>query len=235
MASCPFKILSVPKTATLNEIKIAYRRLALQLHPDTNGGDKEKSEKFKVVTSAYNTLSNPTERRRYEEEQQQRPGVHHYDGRSGPSAYHYQHQPGGAHFNEEEWLAYNFGIGDDEFDFFGPETIIFDASTGTTHRTSKKPKGKKKKEQDFEDRFQEFTAEEIENIIRHSARTQRSPMSQKGPKGDGGRGGGGSQKRGSNPGRGGGSRGGGGGGGGGGGRGRGGGKKRNNDSDCVVS
>lgn len=240
MASCPFKILSVPKTATLNEIKTAYRRLALQLHPDTNGGDPIKSEKFKAVSSAYNILSNPVERRKYEQNQQQWPGMHNYGGRGGPNGFHYQPQAGD-NFNEEEWLAYHFGIDDEDFDFFGPETIIFDAATQKTRRTSRKQNGSKKSEQvhrRVEDSFQEFTPEEIENIIRHSARAQQSPMSQKGPKGsrnnfsrdsragDDVRGGG--QRRGGNPSSGGGGRGG---------KGNRGGKKKgqNGDMDCVVS
>jgi DnaJ-class molecular chaperone len=56
------KILSVGRNATVQEIKLAYRRLALALHPDTNGGDADKSEQFKKVNDAYSYLTDPKAR-----------------------------------------------------------------------------------------------------------------------------------------------------------------------------
>ena len=44
-----YAILGVPRNATLDEIKRAYRRLALKYHPDRNPGDKEAEEKFKEI------------------------------------------------------------------------------------------------------------------------------------------------------------------------------------------
>lgn len=61
-----YKILGVDETATLEEIKIAYKKLAIQYHPDLNSGDPEKEEKFKEIGEAYNILSNPESRAKYD-------------------------------------------------------------------------------------------------------------------------------------------------------------------------
>ena len=61
-----YAVLGVSSEATADEIKRAYRRLARQYHPDSNGGDPDAVERFKEVTRAYETLSNPERRRRYD-------------------------------------------------------------------------------------------------------------------------------------------------------------------------
>ena len=60
-----YNVLGVSKTATLKEIKKAYRKLALKYHPDRNPG-KENEEKFKEVSSAYEVLSDDSKRKRYD-------------------------------------------------------------------------------------------------------------------------------------------------------------------------
>jgi len=62
-----YDILGVPRTATPDEIKQAYRRLAIQHHPDKNLGNKQSEEKFKEVNEAYETLSNPQKRSMYDQ------------------------------------------------------------------------------------------------------------------------------------------------------------------------
>lgn len=61
-----YAILWVEKTASEEEIKKAYRKLAMQYHPDRNGGDKEAEKKFKEIGEAYGVLSNATKRKQYD-------------------------------------------------------------------------------------------------------------------------------------------------------------------------
>lgn len=62
-----YEVLEVTKTATVEEIKKAYRKKAIQYHPDKNPGDKEAEEKFKEAAEAYDVLSNPDKRSRYDQ------------------------------------------------------------------------------------------------------------------------------------------------------------------------
>lgn len=62
-----YKTLGVTKKATDEEIKKAYRKLARQYHPDRNPGDKAAEEKFKAVAEAYEVLSDPSDRKQYDQ------------------------------------------------------------------------------------------------------------------------------------------------------------------------
>lgn len=62
-----YEILDVNKNASAEEIKKAYRKKAIQYHPDKNPGDNEAEEKFKEAAEAYEVLSNPEKRQRYDQ------------------------------------------------------------------------------------------------------------------------------------------------------------------------
>ena len=62
-----YEVLGVEKTASVEEIKKAYRKKAIQYHPDKNPGDKQAEENFKEAAEAYDVLSDPQKRQRYDQ------------------------------------------------------------------------------------------------------------------------------------------------------------------------
>ena len=106
-----YEILGVSKTASADEIKKAYRKVAMQFHPDRNPGDKEAEEKFKEAAEAYEILSDADKRAKYD-----RFGHNAFGpGSGGGGAY------GGAGMNMDDIFS-QFGdiFGDDMFgSFFG--------------------------------------------------------------------------------------------------------------------
>lgn len=102
-----YEILGVVKSSSADEIKKAYRKVAMQYHPDRNPGDKEAEEKFKEAAEAYEVLSDQDKRAQYD-----RFGHAGVNGRGG----------GGAHGMNMDDIFSNFGdiFGDDIFgSFFG--------------------------------------------------------------------------------------------------------------------
>ena len=61
-----YQVLGVAKSASADEIKKAYRKLAIKYHPDKNQGKKEAEEKFKGISEAYAVLSDPEKRKQYD-------------------------------------------------------------------------------------------------------------------------------------------------------------------------
>lgn len=84
-----YTLLGVARTATADEIKKAYRKLAMKYHPDKNPGDKASEDKFKDVSEAYEVLSDAKTRKAYDQ-------FGHAGAQSGgPAAGYYQRGPGG--------------------------------------------------------------------------------------------------------------------------------------------
>jgi curved DNA-binding protein len=133
-----YKILGVNQDASEKDIKRAYRRLARQFHPDVNPGDKQAEEKFKKINEAYEVLSDPEKRTKYDRlgtswQQWQRTG-------RDPSQFDWSQwfsgAPGGAHVEWSGDLGDLFGgAGAGVFsDFFS--AIFGGVGGGTRTRTA---------------------------------------------------------------------------------------------------
>lgn len=100
-----YEVLGVSKSATEDELKKAYRKLAIQYHPDKNPGDKAAEEKFKEIAEAYGVLSDAEKRQRYDQ--------YGHQGMGGASGF------GGAGVNMEDIFSSVFGDDSPFGSFFG--------------------------------------------------------------------------------------------------------------------
>ena len=87
MAKDYYQTLEIDKTASADEIKKAYRKLAIKYHPDKNPGTKEAEERFKEISQAYEVLSDPEKRRQYDQFGHE---AYTQSGAGGGGAYDYQ-------------------------------------------------------------------------------------------------------------------------------------------------
>lgn len=100
-----YEVLGVSKNATEDELKKAYRKLAIQYHPDKNPGDKAAEEKFKEIAEAYGVLSDAEKRQRYDQ--------FGHQGMGGASGF------GGGGVNMEDIFSSVFGDDSPFGSFFG--------------------------------------------------------------------------------------------------------------------
>ncbi|HKP27701.1 MAG TPA: J domain-containing protein [Dongiaceae bacterium] len=116
----PYKVLGVNPSASDEDIKRAYRKLAKKLHPDLNPGNKRVEGQFKETTAAYDFLSDPDKRRKYDrgeiDENGQPRGFRYSNTRPGGGAQQQQQRRRGSGFGYEE----DGDFSEDLFgDFFG--------------------------------------------------------------------------------------------------------------------
>jgi curved DNA-binding protein len=90
-----YKVLGIEKNASQDEIKKAYRKLAMKHHPDHNPGDKNAEEKFKDINEAYQVLGDEEQRARYDQ--------------LGTSYNQWQQRGGQGNFNWEDWFTWQPG------------------------------------------------------------------------------------------------------------------------------
>jgi len=105
-----YKVLGVSKSATTEEIKKAYRKIARKYHPDVNPEDKEAEKKFKQVNEAHAVLSDPEKRKKYDQY-----GKDWEHAEAFEQARRQQSRRAGGHTHA---YAESFGGGDDFSDFF---------------------------------------------------------------------------------------------------------------------
>ncbi len=108
-----YEILGVGRTATTDEIRKAYRKLARKYHPDINPGDKAAEEKFKEISVAYEVVGDPEKRKLYDEfgEQGLSPGFDAEKARTYQQWQQQSAQTGGSYTFESGDLNDLFGYG----------------------------------------------------------------------------------------------------------------------------
>jgi len=135
-----YKILGVERNASEDDIRKAYRKLAMQYHPDRNPNDKQAEERFKEINEAYQVLNDPKKRTHYD-----RLGSDYstWQRRGAPGDFNWDDYvsgyPGGTRVNMEDFEDLFGGAGGFS-DFF--RTIFGQgAGTGTRTRTRQQPQG----------------------------------------------------------------------------------------------
>jgi len=134
-----YKTLEVSKTASADEIKKAYRKLARKYHPDMNPNDKEAEKKFKELNEANEVLSNAENRAKYDKYGENWKHGEEYERAQQQQRQQYQGNPGGG------FSGADFGEGEDFSDFF---QSMFGGNGGGFGRSSRGSASGKFKGQD---------------------------------------------------------------------------------------
>jgi curved DNA-binding protein len=141
-----YKILGVDKNASQDEIKKAYRKLAMKYHPDRNEGNKKAEEKFKQITEANEVLSDPDKRKKYDtlgsnwkQYQSQGQGFEDF----------YSHFGGSGRGAGRTQYSYSGNL-DDLFGNISGFSDFFESFFGRSGSTGRQPNRRSRKGQDFE-------------------------------------------------------------------------------------
>ncbi|HTD94697.1 MAG TPA: J domain-containing protein [Chitinophagaceae bacterium] len=137
MARDYYSILGITKSANAAEIKKAYRKLAVKLHPDKNPNDKKAEERFKEVNEAYEVLSDPENRKKYDLYGENWNRVN--EAQQGSQAGGKRSSAGGQSFQFEGDASDFFGQGSDYSDIFGD--FFRQAGGGQGRRSNGKYRG----------------------------------------------------------------------------------------------
>jgi molecular chaperone DnaJ len=128
-----YAILGVSKSATVDELRRAYRKLARKHHPDVNPGDKAAEERFKEISAAYDVLSSPEKRKLYDEFGMA--GLR--EGFDPARAREYQQWARGREATGGSGTGFDFDLGDIFGDIFGGA----ETATRSARRSRRAPRG----------------------------------------------------------------------------------------------
>ena len=118
----PYKVLGVSKSASADEIKAAYRKLAKQLHPDLNPGDADVERRFKAVSQAYSIVGDAEKRQRFDRGEIDASGQETAPAGGGPGYYRsYAGSDEGAKYSRFDFGP-EFDVQDIFSDLFGQRT-----------------------------------------------------------------------------------------------------------------
>ncbi len=136
-----YEVLGVSRSASTDEIKRAYRKLAKKWHPDRNKGSKEAEEKFKAIGEAYEVLTDPDKRAKYDKygENWRQAEAYEAAGVDPNAGVRWSSGPGGAY-------RVHFGGGPEDFGGFGDIGSIFEeffGGGGSRKRQARRPQRKR--------------------------------------------------------------------------------------------
>ncbi|RYF67887.1 MAG: J domain-containing protein, partial [Cytophagaceae bacterium] len=130
-----YNVLGVSKTATDEEIKKAYRKLARKLHPDLNPNDSEASKKFQQLNEANEVLSDPDKRKKYDQYGKDWQHAEQFEQSRESARQQQRTQYGSAGGNGG--YSYSGGFGDDSFSDFFSSMFGSDSGSGGGRRQAK--------------------------------------------------------------------------------------------------